>query len=101
MLVMTTFDVGSDYIEDDGAKPMLDNVRTIRDMISALKGSTGSTATSYVTGDAAISADMQESSMRDLMLIEPITIAIILVLMGILFRSVLAWFIPLGAVGSR
>ncbi len=55
--------------------------------------------TAYVTGDAAISADMMSSSMKDMAMIEPITIIIIIVLMGILFRSVVAEFLPLGAVG--
>lgn len=99
MLFMTTFDKGSEFIEENGDKPMLENVVLIRDKIAEVKELTGSTVTTYVTGDAAISADMQESSEKDLMMIEPITIIIILVLMGILFRSVLAWIIPLGAVG--
>ena len=99
MLLMTTFDVGAEYTEDNGDKPMLDNVNLLREKIAAVKESTGSTLSTYVTGDAAISSDMQASSEKDLMMIEPITIVIILVLMGILFRSVLAWVIPLGAVG--
>ena len=99
MLFMTTFDKGSDFIEGNGDKPMLENVVLIRDKIADVKMLTGSTVTTYVTGDAAISTDMQESSGKDLMMIEPITIAIIVILMSILFRSVLAWVIPLGAVG--
>jgi len=99
MLLMTTFDVGAEYTEDNGDKPMLENVNLLRDKIAAVKESTGSPLNTYVTGDAAISSDMQASSEKDLMMIEPITIVIILVLMGILFRSVLAWVIPLGAVG--
>ncbi len=99
MLFMTTFDVTSDYAEENGDKPMLINVDVLRDKIAAVKASTGSTLNTYVTGDAAISADMEESSNKDLGMIEPITIIIILALMGILFRSVLAWIVPLGAVG--
>lgn len=99
MLLMTTFDVGAEYTEDNGEKPMLENVNLLRDNIATVKESTGSDLSTYVTGDAAISSDMQASSEKDLMMIEPITIIIILVLMGILFRSALAWFIPLGAVG--
>ncbi len=99
MLLMTAFDVGAEYTEDNGDKPMLENVNLLRDKIAAVKESTGSPLNTYVTGDAAISSDMQASSEKDLMMIEPITIVIILVLMGILFRSVLAWVIPLGAVG--
>ncbi len=99
MLLMTTFDVGAEYTEENGDKPMLENVNLLREKIASVKTSTGSTLNTYVTGDAAISTDMQASSEKDLVMIEPITIIIILVLMGILFRSVLAWVIPLGAVG--
>ena len=99
MLFLATFKVASDYVEDNGDKPMVDNVNEIRSIISSLKAETGSTVTTYVTGDAAISADMQASSENDMSLIEPITIAIIIVLMGVMFRSVVGQFLPLGAVG--
>jgi RND superfamily putative drug exporter len=99
MLFMATFSVASDYAEENGDKPMMDNVEELRSIISSLKADTGSTITTYVTGDAAISADMQASSDSDMSMIEPITIAIIIVLMGIMFRSVLGQLLPLGAVG--
>jgi RND superfamily putative drug exporter len=98
MLFMVTFTVDSAYATDDGDKPLLDDVGTIRNIISDLKSERDSSITTYVTGDAAISADMQASSVRDLSIIEPLTIVIIIVLMGIMFRSVLAQWIPLGAV---
>ena len=99
MLFMVNFAVASDFIEENGDKPLLDNVNLLRKEISVLKASTGITITVYVTGDAAISADMETSSMNDMQMIEPITIIIIVLLMGILFRSVLGQFLPLGAVG--
>lgn len=99
MLMMVTFSVSAGYTETNGDKPLLDDVNALRDIISSLKASTGSTITTYVTGEAAISSDMEASSLNDMRLIEPITIIIIIVLMGILFRSVLAQFLPLGAVG--
>jgi RND superfamily putative drug exporter len=52
----------------------------------------------YVTGDAALTADMEDSMMSELSLIEPVTIIMIIVLMGIFFRSVVAQFLPLGGV---
>jgi RND superfamily putative drug exporter len=78
---------------------MMDNVNVLRDDIASLKASTGYDLTTYVTGDAAISADMEASSTSDMSTIEPFTIIIILVLMGILFRSLLGQFLPLAAVG--
>ncbi|WP_019176290.1 MMPL/RND family transporter [Methanomassiliicoccus luminyensis] len=96
MLMMVTFTQSTTYTEEDGTKPMMDNVVLVRDLISS---SRPDGVTAYVTGDAAISQDMMESSADDMSMIEPITIIIIVVLMGVLFRSVLAEFLPLGAVG--
>ena len=89
MLVMVSFTVASDYTESDGDKPMIDDVGVLRNIITNLKTETGSSITTYVTGDAAMSADMQTSSSNDMTLIMPITIIIVIVLMGILFRSIL------------
>jgi RND superfamily putative drug exporter len=99
MLFMATFDVSSEYTEENGDKPMMDNVNILRSELASLKEETGTTITTYVTGDAAISSDMAASSENDMSMIEPFTIVIIIVLMGILFRSVLGQFLPLGAVG--
>ncbi|MDW5562878.1 MAG: MMPL family transporter [Methanomassiliicoccus sp.] len=99
MLMMLSFSVASDYVEDNGDKPLLDDVNVLRSIISDLKEETGSDITTYATGEAAISADMQASSTNDMKLIEPITIAIIIILMGVMFRSVVGQFLPLAAVG--
>ena len=98
MLFMATFSVDSAYATDNGDKPLMDDVNTIRGIISDLKSDTHSSFTTYVTGDAAIATDMQSNSVKDLSIIEPLTIAIIIILMGLMFRSVLAQWIPLGAV---
>ena len=99
MLFMATFTVTSSYTEGTGVKPLVQDVHFIRDIASNIRSQMGSTITVYVTGDAAISSDMETSSMNDMAIIEPLTIIIIIVLMGVLFRSVLAQWIPLGAVG--
>ena len=99
MLFIATFTVSSAYTENNGVKPLVQDVNFIRDIASQIKSETGSTMTVFVTGDAAISSDMETSSMKDMAIIEPLTIVIIIVLMGVLFRSVVAQWIPLGAVG--
>jgi RND superfamily putative drug exporter len=66
--------------------------------VDEVDAETGMAMITYVTGEAAIAADLMSSSTEDLGLIEPVTIIIIIVLMGILFRSVVAEFLPLGAV---
>ena len=99
MLVMASFTVTSSYTKADGDKPLTDDVGVLRDIIKDLKSTKGQSITSFVTGDAAMTADMQTSSTDDMSLIMPITITIIIVLMGLLFRSLLGEFLPLGAVG--
>ncbi|HPR99157.1 MAG TPA: MMPL family transporter, partial [Methanomassiliicoccales archaeon] len=99
MLMMISFSVGAGYMTDTGETPMTDMVDEIRAIISDVKGHTGFEVKTYVTGEAAISKDMEEQSANDMSLIEPITIIIILVLMGYLFRTVVGQFLPLGAVG--
>ncbi len=99
MLFIATFTVTSAYTENDGVKPLVQDVNFIRDIVSQIKSETGSAMTVFVTGDAAISSDMETSSMKDMAIIEPLTIVIIIILMGVLFRSVVAQWIPLGAVG--
>ena len=98
MLVTLSFSVAADYVTEDGFRPLFDNVDIVRSLIGEVNYETGNAMTAYVTGEAAISADMMSSSMEDMALIEPFTIIIIFVLMGILFRSVVAQFLPLGAV---
>ncbi|MDD1771383.1 MAG: MMPL family transporter [Methanomassiliicoccales archaeon] len=99
MLMLLSFSVAADYITEDGDTPMTDVVGDVRAIIDETKESTGYDVTTYVTGMAAISEDMANESEDDMMLIEPITITVILVLMGYLFRTVIGQFLPLGAVG--
>ena len=96
---MLSFSVTADFISDDGSFTTTDVVIDVRDIIDETKEDTGYDVTTYVTGEAAISADMKEGSDKDMALIEPITIIVILVLMGYLFRTVVGQFLPLGAVG--
>jgi RND superfamily putative drug exporter len=99
MLMMMSFSKADNYTDNKGNKPIMEDVDKIRDVISGLKSDSGSKITTYVTGSGAISQDMSISSKSDMSYIEPITIIIIIVLMGYLFRTVLGQFLPLGAVG--
>lgn len=99
MMMTISFSVSAGYMTDDGETPMTDMVDDIRAIIADVKGDTGFEVKTYVTGAAAISKDMEEQSASDMALIEPITIIVILVLMGYLFRTVVGQFLPLGAVG--
>ncbi len=98
MLVIMTFSKDSGYFED-GSKPIVDNVGVIRDLVSEARAAHLTTEyETFVTGDAALTADMEGSMENEMMLIEPITIIMIIVLMGFFFRSVVAQFVPLGSV---
>lgn len=99
MMLTISFSVSAAYMTDDGETPMTSMVDDIREMIADVKDDTGFDVRTYVTGAAAISKDMEEQSASDMKLIEPITIIVILVLMGYLFRTVVGQFLPLGAVG--
>ena len=97
-LIVLSFSKSSNYMEGD-AKPIVDNVVYLRSIVSEIEAVYLSDSYDlYVTGDAALTADMESSMFDDLMLIEPITIALIIVLMGFFFRSVVAQFLPLGSV---
>ncbi|QLH74672.1 MAG: MMPL family transporter [Methanomassiliicoccales archaeon] len=98
-LVILTFSIDEEYTLDDGTKPLMESVATIRGIVKDVKATSSADIRTYVTGSAAISADMEKAAAGDLSLIEPITIGIVIVLMGVLFRSVLAQFVPLGAAG--
>lgn len=99
MMMTISFSVSAGYMTDDGETPMTAMVDDIRGIIADVKDDTGFEVKTYVTGAAAISKDMEEQSANDMALIEPITIIVILVLMGYLFRTVVGQFLPLGAVG--
>jgi RND superfamily putative drug exporter len=97
-LIVLSFSKDSGYTEG-GEKPIVNDVFDLRDMVTESKAIyLTSDYRTYVTGDAALTADMEDSMMEELSLIEPVTIIMIIVLMGVFFRSVVAQFIPLGGV---
>lgn len=98
MLLLVSFSKSSGYTESSGAKPIEDNVKVVRQIVrQAESGNQGLKI--YVTGEAPISADLSNMAGNDLQLIEPITISLVLILMGLFFRSVLGPIIPLGSIG--
>ncbi|MDD1767508.1 MAG: MMPL family transporter [Methanomassiliicoccales archaeon] len=74
------------------------SVEVIRDILKeSLEGTNG--LTSFVTGSDAISADLQASTWSDVDRIDPITIILVLVLIGVFFRSVVASSVPPAVIG--
>ncbi|UCE81462.1 MAG: MMPL family transporter [Methanobacteriota archaeon] len=98
MLIILSFSRESNFVEE-GEKPVLVNVEILRGIVDDTQAAhLTSEYKVYITGDAALTADMEHSMETEMMLIEPITIIMIIVLMGFFFRSVVAQFVPLGSV---
>ncbi|MBI0584055.1 MAG: MMPL family transporter [Methanomassiliicoccus sp.] len=84
--------------------PVEDNSNPGRSTLNTVRGITGdsiagTSVRSYVTGTDALNADMETSTFEDLAIIEPITIILVLVLIGLFFRSFVASSIPPMAIG--
>jgi RND superfamily putative drug exporter len=99
MLLMVSFTKSSTFREANGTEPITKDVDIVREVARvAMNGN--SNLQIYVTGDAPINADMSRMADNDLQLIEPITICLVLILMGLFFRSVLGPIIPLASIGA-
>ncbi|MEM2839028.1 MAG: MMPL family transporter [Thermoplasmata archaeon] len=95
MLLIVTFKKDSGYRESNGEQPIVRNVDVIRDISGRYE--VGGLRI-YVTGEAPITSDLSKMADKDLALIEPVTIALVLILMGLFFRAVLGPIIPLGSI---
>jgi RND superfamily putative drug exporter len=74
------------------------DVRVIRDLIrQGQQLVPGYSA--YVTGDAALEVDTMDAVATDTSRVDPITVILIVVLVGLFFRSVLSPWIPLITIG--
>ena len=98
-IVSAAFTKGEEYVDADGSRPIMDNVEVLRDILKDLKGTHPVPGLrTYVTGGPAISADLERTAFGDISIIEFVTIPLLIILMGLFFRSVLTPIIPLGAV---
>jgi RND superfamily putative drug exporter len=75
-----------------------DSVGVVRDIVHSIS-SEYQGFVPYVTGGDAISLDMNEAFDRDLEKIDPVVIVLILVLIGMFFRSIVASSIPPLSIG--
>jgi RND superfamily putative drug exporter len=100
MLVLVTFTTDSQLGQMGGGnQEIANNVEVIRQMTKSVVENSDGQLTIFVTGDVALAADEEATLQKDLALIAPVTVILILVLMSLFFRSVLAPFLPLGAIG--
>jgi RND superfamily putative drug exporter len=98
MLVMVSFTKSSGFREADDSKPVEENVAVVRGVARDAEAANPN-LTIYVTGEVPLNTDMSSMADKDLQLIEPITISLVLILMGLFFRSVLGPVIPLASIG--
>lgn len=99
MILLIYFNKSSGFAENGGGKPILKNVDEIRSIVENLKAKSGGGITTYVTGDAAISSDIEEQSNKDVERIDPATIIIVIVLVVLFFGSVVTPIVSLGMIG--
>jgi RND superfamily putative drug exporter len=98
-IISLAFTKSAEWMDNNKTKPIVENVKKIRGKISTLKETEQVQGVeAYVSGDAPISLDVEESMSSDLSLIEFVTIPVLIILMGLFFRSVLTPVLPLGAV---
>ena len=71
----------------------------IRGLVSDAKAAVNSTLPTYVTGNAAIAYDTEVSSLEDVSKVDPISIALIFVLLGLFFFALVTALVPPAVVG--
>jgi len=76
-----------------------DETGNIRDLVSEAKESVGATNPSYLTGSAPIGYDTEKSSMEDVAKVDPLSIALIFVLLGLFFYALVTAVLPPAVVG--
>ncbi|MDH4122978.1 MAG: MMPL family transporter [Thermoplasmata archaeon] len=98
MLLIVSFTKSSGFREADGDQPIVDDVDVVRSIAGSYEDG-NSQLQIYVTGEAPISADLSNMTDKDISLIEPVTISMVLILMGLFFRAVLGPVVPLASIG--
>ncbi|MFA6711013.1 MAG: MMPL family transporter [Candidatus Methanomethylophilaceae archaeon] len=76
-----------------------DEITQIRSIISDVKSTDGYDLTTYLTGSAAIGYDTENGAMTDVEKIDPVSILLVLVLIGLFFRSVISAATPPITIG--
>ncbi len=71
----------------------------LRSLISEAKTNVEATNQTYLTGGAAISYDTEASSLEDVSKVDPLSIALIFVLLGLFFYALVTALVPPAVVG--
>ncbi|HYM40710.1 MAG TPA: MMPL family transporter [Thermoplasmata archaeon] len=96
-LVNYAFSKDARYTDANKAQPIADAVATLRDILTRLKSAYGAQARTYVTGSAPISIDQEHIFGGGSELF--VTVALVILLLGLYFRSAVAPAFPLLTIG--
>jgi uncharacterized membrane protein YdfJ with MMPL/SSD domain len=94
MLIIVGLSEG-EYSTSPRMKQSIDGIHTV---INDIKDSRGLDAEVYITGSVVISYDTKDSAESTLKIIEPVTVVLLLVIIGLIFLSVMAPTVPLGII---
>ncbi|MFQ5883470.1 MAG: MMPL family transporter [Thermoplasmata archaeon] len=97
-LIVLDFSVTSTF-KEDGRKPMEDNIDLVRHEVSETKAGTDPQLITYVTGDVALGADIEEAAMQDVERIDPVTVGLVFLIIGLFFVSFVTPGIAVGSIG--
>jgi RND superfamily putative drug exporter len=75
------------------------DVRTVRDIVKSHLGASGAGYKAYVTGDAATNVDTMDAVAKDVSTIDPTTVILVVILVGLFFRSLVSPWVPLMTIG--
>lgn len=84
---------------NDSSFDIVHETGDIRGLLDDAKAAVGADLTTYVTGNAAIAYDTEYSSMEDVSKIDPLSIFIIFLLLGLFFYAVVTAVVPPATVG--
>ena len=76
-----------------------DEITQIRSIVSDVKSTGNYDLTTYLTGEAAIGYDTESGAMTDVEKIDPVSILLVLILIGLFFRSLISAATPPITIG--
>src|SRR2546425_1443077 len=99
MLVIVDFSKSPETFASAGSDPLLKDVTDMRTVSASLLVLNRGPSRVYVTGSLATTTDSSAASNQDIQRIDPVTIGVILVLVGVFFVAVITPIIPLATIG--
>jgi RND superfamily putative drug exporter len=100
MIISIGFTRATTFRESDGSQPIVENMKIIDTAIDNLRESLSlDEETILVTGDPALEANFSEKAWEDVSRIDIITVALVFILIGIFFMSIISPMMPVGGIG--